>query len=166
MAATQTEQTDYFLKIEGIEGESRDENHQGEVDITRFTWGESNKGMQGGSSARVAMQEFHFTTKVNKASPKLFVACAEGTVYKKAVLTCRKGGGDGRQNYLIWTFENVRVCTYEQVAGGSAETVVPVETFALTFDIIKMGYSEQKPDGTLEGEIGEGWDKPNNKKIQ
>lgn len=163
MSATQT---DYFLKIEGIEGESRDENHKGEIDIATFKWTESNKGMQGSSGARVAMQEFEFTTKVSKASPKLFVACAEGTVYKKAVLTCRKGGGDGRQNYLIWTFENVRVGTYEQVAGGSEEIVVPAEKFALTFDIIKMGYSAEKPDGSLDGEVGEGWDKPNNKKMK
>lgn len=164
MAATHT---DYFLKIDGIEGEARDEKHKGEIEIATFKWGESNKGMQGGSGSRVAMQEFEFTTRVNKASPKLFVACAEGKAFKKAVLSCRKGSGDGQQNYLVWTLENVRVGTYAQTAGDSEETVVPQETFALTFDIIKMEYKATKPeDNTLDGAIGEGWDKPNNKRLQ
>ncbi len=30
---------DYFLKIDGIQGESRDDKHKDEIDIESFSWG-------------------------------------------------------------------------------------------------------------------------------
>jgi len=30
---------DMFLKIDGVEGESRDETHQKEIDILSWSWG-------------------------------------------------------------------------------------------------------------------------------
>ena len=35
---------DYFLKIDGIQGESRDERHKDEIDIESFSWGETQSG--------------------------------------------------------------------------------------------------------------------------
>jgi type VI secretion system secreted protein Hcp len=35
---------DYFLKIDGIEGESLDEKHKGEIDVLSWSWGESQEG--------------------------------------------------------------------------------------------------------------------------
>src|SRR3712207_8560183 len=32
----------------------------------------------GGGAGKVTMQDFHFTMKMNKASPKLMLACAQG----------------------------------------------------------------------------------------
>ncbi|HEY7575111.1 MAG TPA: type VI secretion system tube protein Hcp, partial [Thermoanaerobaculia bacterium] len=31
--------TDYFLKIDGIEGESQDGKHKGEIDVLSWSWG-------------------------------------------------------------------------------------------------------------------------------
>ena len=66
---------DYFLKLKGIEGESTDEKHKNEIDVQSWSWGETQSGSAasgGGSGAgKVAMQDFNFVMKVNKASPKL-----------------------------------------------------------------------------------------------
>ena len=35
---------DYFLKIDGIEGESTDKKHAKEIDVDAWTWGESQTG--------------------------------------------------------------------------------------------------------------------------
>ena len=35
---------DAFLKIEGIEGESTDKTHPGEIEIESFSWGVANTG--------------------------------------------------------------------------------------------------------------------------
>jgi type VI secretion system secreted protein Hcp len=55
---------DYFLKIDGIQGESPDKTHKAEVEIESFSWGETNTGtaLQGGGmgSGKVQMQDFHF----------------------------------------------------------------------------------------------------------
>jgi type VI secretion system secreted protein Hcp len=87
---------DYFLKIDGIEGESKDSKHGGEIDVLSWSGGHSLGGScsggGGGGSGKVALQDFHFTMHMNQASPKLADACATGKHIPKAVLTCRKAG--------------------------------------------------------------------------
>ena len=87
---------DYFLKIDGIPGESTDSKHKNEIDIESWSWGEANSGSHayggGGGAGKVSVQDFNFTMHVNKASPKLFLACATGQHIKEALLTCRKAG--------------------------------------------------------------------------
>ena len=31
----------YFLKLDGIQGESRDAKHKGEIELESFSWGET-----------------------------------------------------------------------------------------------------------------------------
>ena len=87
---------DFFLKIDGIAGESRDAKRKGEIDLEAFSWGATNQGAPGGGggggAGKVAMHDFHFTTRVNKASPLLFLSCATGKHLKQAILTARKAG--------------------------------------------------------------------------
>src|ERR1039457_6000565 len=58
---------DYFLKIDGIEGEAQDKTHKNEIQLESFSWGETNVGSMGagggGGSGKVAMQDFHFVMK-------------------------------------------------------------------------------------------------------
>src|SRR5215510_9641098 len=35
---------DFFLKIDGVDGESSDDRHKGEIEIHSFSWGASNSG--------------------------------------------------------------------------------------------------------------------------
>src|ERR1043166_4955437 len=87
---------DYCLKLDGIEGESQDAKHKGEIDLESWSWGETQTGTMhaggGGGAGKVQMQDFHFVMKVNKSSPKLMLACASGEHIKSATLTCRKAG--------------------------------------------------------------------------
>src|SRR5437867_6223278 len=96
---------DYFLKIDGIEGESFDSKHKGEIDVLSFSWGASQTGTLtaggGGGAGKVQMQDMKFVMKVNKASPRLMLACATGQHMKGAILTARKAGRD-QQEYLKW----------------------------------------------------------------
>jgi len=84
-------QVDYFLKIEGVEGESTDDKHKKELDVESFSWGETNSGTAGhgsGSGAgKVHPQDFTFTKRMDKSSPVLFIGCALGTHYKEATFT-------------------------------------------------------------------------------
>ena len=87
---------DYFLKIKGIEGESFDAKHKNEIDVLSWSWGETQSGSHaaggGGGAGKVSMQDFSFVMKVNKASPKLLLACANGEHIPEATLVCRKAG--------------------------------------------------------------------------
>ena len=40
-------QIDYFLKIDGIEGESSDDKHKGEIEVESFSWGATQAGSPG-----------------------------------------------------------------------------------------------------------------------
>src|SRR5829696_5649875 len=103
---------DYFLKIDGIPGESGDAKHKDEIQVLSFSFGESQSGTMafggGGGAGEVQMQDFHFMMNVNKASPKLFLACATGEHIGSAILTARKAGKD-QQDYLVIKFTDLLV---------------------------------------------------------
>lgn len=150
---------DFFLKIDGIQGESQDSKHKGEIDLESWSWGETQHGAHaaggGGGAGKVAMQDFHFTMKVNKASPKLLLACATGEHYKSALLTARKAGKD-QQEYLKIKFSDLLVSSFQ--TGGSGGEILPVDQISLNFAKIEYEYSPQKADGTLEAAVRAGYD--------
>jgi len=155
---------DYFLKIDGIEGESQDSKHKNEIDIESWSWGEANSGSHaygsGGGAGKVDMHDFSFTMRVNKASPKLLLACASGQHIKSGLLTCRKAGKD-QQEYLKVKFSDLLVSSFQ--TGGSSGDVVPVDQIALNFSKIEYEYAPQKPDGTLDAKVPVHWDLKQNK---
>jgi len=158
---------DYFLKIDGIDGESGDAKHKGEIELESWSWGETQGGGHGhgggGGAGKVAMQDFHFVMKMNKASPKLFLACASGEHIKKATLVCRKAGKD-QHEFLKVEMEHLLISSY-QTGGSSHSDVVPTDQISLNFTKIKFEYKAQKQDGTLEAGAPVGWNVKENVKV-
>jgi type VI secretion system secreted protein Hcp len=158
---------DFFLKIDGIEGESQDHKHKGDIELESWSWSEQQTGQHvhgaGGGAGKVHMNDFHFTMKINKASPKLFLACADGEHIKKAVLVCRKAGKE-QQEFLKITFSDLLISNFQTGGHGSAD-VVPIDQIAFNFVKIEIEYKEQKPDGTLGGTVKGGYDVKANKAV-
>lgn len=158
---------DYFLKIDGIDGESGDHKHKNEIQLESWSWGETQAGTHsyggGGGAGKVSMQDFHFVMKVNKSSPKLMLACANGEHIKKATLTCRKAGKD-QQEYLKIEMSDILVSSY-QTGGSAAGDAIPMDQISLNFTKIEYEYKPQKADGTLDGPIKTGYDVKQNKKV-
>ena len=150
---------DYFLKIDGIPGESTDSKHKNEIDLESWSWGETNSGTSsgggGGGAGKVSMQDFHFTMRVNKASPKLFLNCAGGAHIKSALLTCRKAGKT-QQEYLKIKFTDLLISSHQ--TGGSQGDVIPVDQISFNFAKIEFTYAPQKKDGSLDSPIVQGYD--------
>jgi type VI secretion system secreted protein Hcp len=158
---------DYFLKVDGIQGESKDSKHKDEIDVESWSWGETQSGTfaggGGGGAGKVAMQDFHFVMRVNKASPKLLLACATGEHVKSAVLTCRKAGKE-QQEYMKIKFSDCLVSSF-QTGGSEGSDILPVDQISLNFAKIEYEYKEQKPDGTLGGATKAGYDLKQNKTV-
>ena len=155
---------DIFLKIDGIDGESTDVKHKNEIAILSYAWGEAQTapaGGAGGGAGKIAMQDFHFSMFVNKASPKLFLACAKGEHFKNAVLTVRHPGASPAE-FLKWRFTDVLISSY-QTAGDGATGALPADHASLKFSKIEVEYSPVKPDGTLGTPVKAGWDSKTNK---
>jgi type VI secretion system secreted protein Hcp len=147
--------SDYLLEIDGIKGESKDSKHAGTIEIESFSWGATNPGSfsagTGGGTGKVSFQDFHFTTRVNKATPLLFKACATGQHVKKAVLFVRKGGGDPQDFYKV-TLEDILVSSC-QSAGSEGSNALPVDQFSLNYAKIEFAYAPQKDDGKLDSPV-------------
>jgi type VI secretion system secreted protein Hcp len=150
---------DYFLKIDGIPGESRDAKHKDEIELVSFGWGvdaETRGGSGGGGGAgRARFQPFHFTMLTNKASPQLFLATASGKHLKEATLSVRRAGKQALE-YLKIKFTEVFVTSFHEEAGQEP----PTELIAFHFDRIEIEYGAQR-GGTERA----GWDVKKNVKI-
>jgi len=147
---------DYFLKIDSIEGESRDDKHKDEIEIESFSWGETQSFAVGGGggAGKVSVHDFHFTMLVNKASPALFLACAQGDHIKNAILTCRKAGKKPVE-FLKVTLSNVLISSFQ--IGGTGG-FVPTDQISLNFAKIEVEYKEQDATGKLTGSITKWFD--------
>ena len=152
---------DYFLKIDGIQGESTDSKHKGEIQVESFSWGAVQSGGHGGGggggAGKVQMQDFHFVMTVNKASPKLFLACARGDHIKHATFAARSSGGKSQQEFLVYKFSDVLVSSY-QTGGSAAGDTLPMDQISFNFRRIDLEYRPQNPNGTLGQPEKAGWD--------
>ncbi len=141
---------DYFLKFDGIKGESTDVKHKDEIDIESWSWGETHAGAgpsgTGGGAGKVSMQDFQFVMGLNRASIGLMKACATGEHIKTATLSGTRGVKD-QQEYLTFKFQDVLVSSFQ--TGGSEDAVVPTDSVSFNFAKIEVVYRPQNADGSL-----------------
>jgi type VI secretion system secreted protein Hcp len=159
---------DYFLKIDGVEGESTREGHAGEIEVESLSWGESNRAGAahgaGGGAGKVSMQDFHFTLPSGKSSPTLLLACASGQHLKEAILIGMRAGGDKPQPFLKYRLTDVLISSY-QIAGDPPTEDRPADTVNLNFARIELDYYTQMPDGSSGPAVHFGWDLKQNKAV-
>jgi type VI secretion system secreted protein Hcp len=146
---------DAFLKIEGIDGESTDKAHPGEIEILSYSWGVTNTGSAGsgggGGAGKAVFQDIHFTTHLSKASPNLMLACATGRHLQKATLTCRKAGGGGNSvEFLVITLTDCLVSSYQDGGTAGGQDDVPVDEFSLNFAKIDFRYTQPRTGEVVE----------------
>jgi type VI secretion system secreted protein Hcp len=162
---------DYFLKIDGVEGESTDQDYPGLIQLQSWQWAEENSGRwgfgSGGGAGKVEMKDFEFRMVSNKASPKLFLMCATGEHIANSQLVCRKSG-KGQQPFLtisFWSglvssFRTLGNMPFSMLATGTTEVdnVVPTDEIKINFAKIQFEYREQRNDGTMGPAVTAGYD--------
>ncbi|MEA2476307.1 MAG: type secretion system secreted protein Hcp [Actinomycetota bacterium] len=169
---------DYFLKIDGVDGESVDKSHPNEIQIESWSWGETNSGSTHSGSGlgvgKVSMQDFHFSKVLDKSTPLLMLACASGQHIKKATLTARKQNNDAGFEFLHVQFTEILISSYADktppIEGTDANGQPvpsenePVESLSFNFAKIQWSYSYQNADGTAST-VSFGWDLKKNQKF-
>ncbi len=157
---------DFFLQITGIAGESRDAKHKDWIDVLAWSWGASNAGSpvsgSGAGAGKAAFSDFNFMHSVDKASPRLFLACASGEHIKQAKLVALREGKE-QQEFLTYTFSDVLVTSVQ--TSGSEGGDAPTDSVALSAARVVVSYKPQKPDGSLGNAINAGWDLETNTKV-
>jgi type VI secretion system secreted protein Hcp len=157
---------DMFLKLDGIKGESSDSKHKGEIDIESFSWGMAQSGSghrsSGSGSGKVDIADITIQKVVDKSSPSLMLACANGKHVAKGTITVRKAG-ENPLDYLTIDLENVFVSNYH--TSGAHTDDVPTETVTLNFVKMKLEYWTQTDKGAKGENANFSWDVAQNTKY-
>lgn len=157
---------DYFLKIDGIDGECRKPGFVGCMEMFNWSFSEHQDGSASspGASAqgRVSMSDFSFSKIVDSATPRLLQNLFKGTQIGRATLTARRTGArDGKpQPYLVWEFKDLIISSHS--FNGNSGGGTPTESISFCFAEVKC-YYKQLIKGVLQGAITGGWNLKTNR---
>lgn len=143
--------SDYHLKLDGIEGESKKTGYENQIDVSSWQFGGGNPVVISGggmSAGKVTFSEITFTGKVDKSTPKMLNKMAKGEHINSAVLTCLKSTGATTTGaFLTVTLKEVYVTNLS--ISGSEGTNDEMEAFSLAYGDIELDYKIQDESGTL-----------------
>jgi type VI secretion system secreted protein Hcp len=147
----------FFLKIDGIQGDSTDKTHQGEIPLLSFSWGATHAVVAvPGADGKVSVGELSFTASSGQASPELFQGITTGKVFPTATLTGGVQAEKGLVTLLELALKKVLIGSYRISDAAGAEH--PVDEVTLSFAQIEFTYRPQKSDGTAGTPVAAGWD--------
>lgn len=128
---------EFYMKLEGISGESNADKHKDEIEVLGWSWG---------MNLQPQRQTLKFTHIVDKASPQLLnFACASkspGLATLKAGKTFSKRG---LVDYLVIKMSSTQIESVEQAGGGLG---APHEEVVISFDGMEENYTVLRADGS------------------
>jgi len=154
---------DMFMKIDTVDGEAQDSKHKKEIDVLHWSWGMSNSGSahngSGAGAGKVDVHDLTFTKWVDKATPKLALACCSGKHFKDATLVVRKAG-EKPVEYLKIKLDTVFISSISTGGSGSEDRLT--ENITLNFSKVSLDYIPQDDKGAPGTAIPMTWDIANN----
>jgi len=140
---------DYFLKLDGIAGESADDKHTGWIQLQSFSLGASQvtsvAGTGGSGAGKADLSDFSIMKYLDKASSPIFKALVQGTHIKTGNVEAVKAGAGGKPFFKI-DFQELFV-TNQQL---SASSEIPSESVSFSYNQIKIEYSTQNEQGITQ----------------
>jgi type VI secretion system secreted protein Hcp len=148
----------YFLKIDGITGDSTVSGHLGEITLESWSFGLSGRAPSapgGAGAGKVTFEDVYCAAHSGGQSPQIFLSVASGQQHATAVLSSVNGQQDAGLPQIAMS--GVLVSSY-QAAGQDG--VAPIETFTLTYGKIQLSQP-----GAPAGSPVIGWDRIANQKL-
>lgn len=143
-----------FLKIANVDGESKDVNHAGWIDVHSVNWGTARNSNGVGT---VHYRNLVVHAVLDKAAPTLLLYSSNAKKIKAVEVSGCKAGGTQIEFYRI-TLENVVVVEVSISDSGFESDAV----YEFQADKVKMQYWEQSSLGGKAAETRGGWDIKNN----
>jgi type VI secretion system secreted protein Hcp len=141
--------TNVYLKLDDINGESLDKDHQNWIEVDSFSWGVDNPSSfaigQGGQATQAHIASLTINKHCDASSVTLFKACTTGRHINKGTLSCLKLDGDSRVEYLKVELDDIMVSGL-QWSGSGGEHLVH-EHCSLVFAKFKQSYTLQQDTG-------------------
>ncbi|MFM5924210.1 MAG: type VI secretion system tube protein Hcp [Novosphingobium sp.] len=153
--------TTYYLKIDGIFGDSVSKSHAGWFEINSFSLGQSNPAtlLSGISAGKVSFSDLSISLADNTLLSPLLLDLASGKMITG--LEIEGVNGSGQVVYDL-SFNDLLVSSLSLGAGSGSE---PSTNISFAYSMIGLQTYEQKPDGTLATAQEFGWDLVANKPI-
>jgi type VI secretion system secreted protein Hcp len=141
---------DFYLKLDGINGESVSDGHKDEIQLLSFSWGGHQRtsvaGTGGSGAGKVDLSDLNIMKHVDKATTPMFKALVTGTHIKTGVLTAVKtGAGAGGKPFLTISLKELFVTSLQI----SASSEIPTESVSFSYNEVKHEYSTQNEQGIL-----------------
>lgn len=113
------------------------------------------------SAGRADFEDFCFQKQLDKASPKLALACANGSHIDTVVIEICRAGGD-RVKFMEYNLSNCIISKISTATGGA----FPYEDVSINYGKITWVYTQQKRSGgSAAGQIASGWDLQKNLRL-
>lgn len=147
--------TNYYLKIDSIDGESVAKGYEKAIELNAFSWGVSNSGSLGGGgggSGKASFSDLSWTQLVDSSVVGLFTGVASGQHFAKATLNVVKAGATPLNYFRMDFFENT--LSSLQISGGGDS---PSASASLQSTKITMTYWPQLKDGSRGTPIIGSW---------
>ena len=160
---------DAFLKLKGIDGESQDDKHKNWIEILSYSFGASQMSAGSrssggaGNAERVNISDFSIVKALDKASPKLFLYCCNGSPIDEVNVELCRATGD-KQKYMEFKLTNVHVASYRPGGSSKSGDALPLEEVAFNADKIELIYTAtDHKTGKAQGDVKANWSTVENK---
>jgi type VI secretion system secreted protein Hcp len=146
---------DMFLKLDGVDGESKEPDHKDEIQLEGFRVNlvSPRDAFTNQASGVRRWSHLSMRAKVDKSTPLLFKKLKENAKIPKAVLTCRKAGKEQFEYFKITLSEVIVVKVEAGELEASGGSVVPHCDFDLAFGAIEISAQTQTSLGTMGGQV-------------
>jgi type VI secretion system secreted protein Hcp len=152
-------QTNIYLKLQGLDGESMDHEHKDWIEVESFTWGVDNPASfaigQGGQATQAHIAAINLQKRCDKSSVAMFKACTTGKHIQKGTISCLKLDGEQRVEYLKIDLTDIMVSNFQWSGTGSEQLVQ--EQVSLVFAEFKEAYKLQQDKGSAGGNTDFGY---------
>ena len=131
---------DCFMKIEGIEGESTDSAHAGEIELLHFSHavsqdaGGSRSSSGSASGGRCNHGDLTVTKSVDKATPELLLHCCNAKHIPTITISVNRAGED-KIEFMNYKLADVIVSSVGGAVSPSDE--LPSETVTFNYGTIE-----------------------------
>ncbi len=155
---------DGFIKLDGIDGESTDDKHQGWIEICDCnmeilqTVSTTASSAGGAAAERANFSDLRFTKLLDKSSPQLALACAKGKHFDKVTIELCRAGSE-KTKFMEIKMDDCLISAIAMNAGVD----FPSETIHLNYGKIRWTYTQQNRRGGMAmGNISTGWNRRKN----
>ena len=164
------EQEHVYMTVDGIDGEVNVEGFEDTVAVREFNYTVdlplTTERSRGGATRDKSQHSNVIIKKVaDLSSVKLFQNCCEGTKLGSVKFEFIRFSQGEMVVARTIELSDVFVASFKHLGDTPVNSDLPLEEIGFNFATIKDTYTQQKPDGSMGGNVEFGWDRLNGKAL-